>query len=129
MELQTILQTLREHVPFKTTTGAGDIILVGMPSGLFYGVVQSIEPNIKKNWYNLNFKLLVVPPADMTWILRIPQMTGEIFTINGENHFVIAVDVACAQKPAEEQQPATKRPEPRRLTLIKNEPDTPEQET
>jgi hypothetical protein len=124
MELQTILQTLREHVPFKKETLPGDIILVGMPSGLFYGVVQSIEPNIKKNWYNLNYKLLVVPPVDTTWILRVPQMTGEFFTINGENHFVIAVDISCAQKKAAEQQTETQRPEPRRLTLVKNEPDT-----
>lgn len=121
MEMSNILATLRTHMPFKPDTREGDIILVGMPTGLFYGIVQAIEPNIKKNWYNLSFKLLVVPPVDITWILRVPQMNGEIFTINGQEHFVIALDTRPGEKrPGEEQPPKPHRPV-RRLTLVKQD--------
>lgn len=123
MNMQTILATLKTHMPFKPETNSGDIVLVGMPTGLFYGVVQSIEPNIKKNWYNIRFKLLVVPPVDMTWILRIPQMTGEIFTINGQEHFMIAIDTRPSEK-SEEERPEKQRRRGR-LTLIKNNGDLP----
>jgi len=125
MKMQTILATLKTHMPFKSETVPGDIVLIGMPTGLFYGVVHSIEPNIKKNWYNVNFKLLVVPPTDMTWILREPQMTGEIFTINGQEHFMIAVDTRPSDKTIERQPPQESPRPKRKLTLIKSEDDVP----
>ena len=123
MNMQTILATLKTHMQFKPETNSGDIVLVGMPTGLFYGVVQSIEPNIKKNWYNIRFKLLVVPPVDMTWILRVPQMTGEVFTINGQEHFMIAIDISPSEK-SEEERPEKKHRRGR-LTLIKNNGNLP----
>ncbi|MCX8044935.1 MAG: hypothetical protein N3B18_12520 [Desulfobacterota bacterium] len=125
MNMQTILATLKTRMSFKATTAAGDIVLIGMPTGLFYGVIHHIEPNIKKNWYNVFFKLLVVPPVDMTWILRTPQMTGEIFTINGQEHFMIAVDTQPSQKNPSEEGKKTLKSKNRRLTLIKCENDPP----
>lgn len=123
MELDKILQTLKEHMRFKPVTEPDDILLVGMPSGLFYGVVQAIDRNIKKDWYNLSFKLLVIPPADITWILRVPQMSGELFTINGENHFVIAVDTTRIEQKPEDEKPKVERPKGkgRRLSLVKQD--------
>ncbi|MEI6126685.1 MAG: hypothetical protein WCQ99_09065 [Pseudomonadota bacterium] len=122
MELQKILGTLKEHMTFKPTTEPGDVILVGMPSGLFYGIVRSIDNNIKKDWFNLSFNLLVIPPAEVTWILRVPQMTGEFFTINGEDHFVIAVDATKLpkKKPGAEIS-MEKKLKKRTLTLVKDD--------
>jgi len=121
MDIPKALQTLRGYMQVKPTTAQGDLILVGMPSGVFYGLVESIEPDGKKNWYQLKFKLLILPPVEITWILRIPQMSGDIFTINGSEHFVVAVDV-LADAPTRERNAVNEgsgRPVRRTLALIK----------
>jgi len=92
--LHKALRDLKKYVCFKADTSPGDIVLVGLPTGILYGYVQSIEKNIKKGWFNIYLKLLTVPPADVSWILRTPQMNGEIFTIQDEDHFLIAVDMS-----------------------------------
>ena len=116
MELNTVLGTLQKQITFKKTTTPGDIILIGMPEGISYGLVHSIENDAKKNWYNLTFTLLTVPPLNVTWTLRIPQMCGEIFTINDQEHFVIAVDINSMK-----EEKKVKKSQKRSLTLIKNE--------
>lgn len=93
MDIPKMLRTVRGYMQIKPTTSTGDIVLVGMPSGIFYGLVESIEPDHKKNWYQIKLKLLILPPVEITWILRTPQMSGDLFTINGEPHFLVAVDV------------------------------------
>ncbi|MCX5895389.1 MAG: hypothetical protein NTZ51_06130 [Proteobacteria bacterium] len=115
MQLDQILKELKQKISVKAETGVGDIVLVGMKPGLFYGVVQDIKSNIKKDWWDVHFKLLVIPPVDITWILRTPQMNGEIFTINGEEHFMIAVDI---RPPVQLPKKGGKKPV---LTLIKHE--------
>lgn len=121
MDIPKALQTLRGYMHVKPATAPGDLILVGMPSGVFYGLVESIEPDGKKNWYHLKFKLLILPPVEITWIVRIPQMSGDIFTINGAEHFVVAVDV-LAGAPTREKNAVNEgsgRPVRRNLALIK----------
>lgn len=118
MDQHDILDNLKKHIKFKDRTSPGDIILVGMPSGLFYGLVHEIDSNVKKNWYNVSFKLLTIPPLDITWILRQPQMEGEIFTINNEEHFMISVDITAPDK---HHQPQPKE-KVSHLKLIKKEP-------
>jgi len=99
MPLQQVLAELRKAITCKETTAAGDIILVGMKEGLSYGVVLDIIPNVKPEWWDVHFKLLEIPPVNLTWILRTPQMCGEIFTMNGEEHFMIAVEMETPIKP------------------------------
>jgi hypothetical protein len=121
MDIPKALQTSRGYMNVKPTTAPGDLILVGMPSGIFYGLVESIEPDGKKNWYQLKFKLLILPPVEITWIVRIPQMSGDIFTIKGAEHFVVAVDV-LASAPTREKNAVNEgsgRPLRRILSLVK----------
>ena len=99
MPLIQILNELNKTIPFKETTAEGDIILVGMKQGLSYGVILEISPNVKREWWDVQFKLLVIPPVNLTWILRTPQMSGEIFTMNSEEHFMIAVEMGIPPKP------------------------------
>ncbi|MCX5902599.1 MAG: hypothetical protein NTV89_03820 [Proteobacteria bacterium] len=99
MTLEEMLAELRNKITFKKNTAAGDVVLVGMKPGLFYGVVLDIKPNVKKEWWDVSFKLLVMPPVDITWILRTPQMNGEPFTIGGEEHFMIAIDMGLQKQP------------------------------
>ena len=98
MQLDQILTELKKVIKFKETTAEGDVILVGMKKGLSYGIVLDIKPNVKREWWDIRFKLLVIPPADLTWILRTPQMCGEIFTMNGEEQFMIAVEMDIPEK-------------------------------
>ncbi len=99
MPLEQILTELKKVIKFKDTTAEGDVILVGMKQGLSYGVVLDIKPNVKREWWDIHFKLLVIPPVNLTWILRTPQMCGEIFTMNNEEHFMIALEMEPLQKP------------------------------
>jgi len=99
MPLIQIFNELKKTIPFKETTAEGDIILVGMKQGLSYGVILEINPNVKREWWDVQFKLLVIPPVNLTWILRTPQMCGEIFTMNSEEHFMIAVEMGIPPKP------------------------------
>jgi len=99
MPLIQIINELKKTIPFKETTAEGDIILVGMKQGLSYGVILEMNPNVKREWWDVQFKLLVIPPVNLTWTLRTPQMCGEIFTMNGEEHFMIAVEMGIPQKP------------------------------
>ncbi len=98
------------------------LLLSGCRLEFFFGIVQNITQDVKKNWYNLFFKLLVIPPADMAWTLRRPQMTGEIFTINNEEHFVIAIDTSPAQS-GDVPDPPSPQKKQRKLTLITGDTD------
>jgi hypothetical protein len=120
MKMEKTLSEVRKHIKFKPDTVEGDIILVGMPAGLFYGYVQDIQKNVKKNWYNFSFKLLLIPPVDITWILRIPQMTGDIFTINEEEHFVTAIDPCRVEHVRESTDTPEKTKKEPWLSLVKD---------
>jgi hypothetical protein len=117
MALIEILTELRKKIAFKENTTAGDVVLVGMKPGLFYGVVLDITPDVKKDWWDVKFKLLVIPPADITWILRTPQMNGEIFTIGGEEHFMISIDTGRQPLPIKKTGPRPK------LSIVKQDDD------
>ena len=117
MTLEEMLAELRKKITFKENTAAGDVVLVGMKPGLFYGVVLDIKPNVKKEWWDVSFKLLVMPPVDITWILRTPQMNGELFTIGGEEHFMIAIDMGL------QKQPLKKRGTRPVLSIVKQDDD------
>jgi hypothetical protein len=91
MHLKNQLADIKKHISLKNTTLTGDIVLVATPQGFFYAIVLDISPDYKKDWYAVNFTALVLPPVTVTWKLRDPQMCGEIFTINGEEHFMQAV--------------------------------------
>ena len=122
MKLDEVLENLKKNIKFKDDTNVGDTILIGMKSGLFFGVVQEIESNVKKGWWDVSFKLLVMPPIDVTWTLRTPQMTGEIFTMDNEEQFVIAIDTKRTKKRSQKKRPPKEKPIKKgKLTLIKNE--------
>lgn len=94
MPFEEALEEIKKHISFKEDTFVGDIVLVGTPAGVAYAFIHTITQDIKKNWYNVTFSLLVMPPLELTWTLRQEQMSGEIFTINGEEHFMVAVNFA-----------------------------------
>jgi len=97
MSLDKELTDIKRYISLKKDTHAGDIVLVGTPNGIFYAVVHDISPDIKKNWYAVRFTALLLPPVDLTWKLRLPQMCGEMFTMNGEDYFMTAVELEARE--------------------------------
>ena len=97
MALDSKLADIKKYISLKQETHIGDIVLVGRADGIFYATVLDIIPDSKKNWYSVRFTMLVLPPVELTWKLRQPQMCGEIFTINAEEHFMAAVAFTTEQ--------------------------------
>lgn len=97
MALDSKLADIKKYISLKQETHTGDIVVVGRADGIFYATVLEIKPDIKKNWYSVRFTMLMLPPVELTWKLRQPQMCGEIFTINGEEHFMAAVSFKTEQ--------------------------------
>jgi hypothetical protein len=49
-----------------------------------YARIEAIEPDVKKNWFQVTLLLLTVPAQQVTWILREEYIRGEPFTMGGE---------------------------------------------
>lgn len=118
--MQNFVKELQQLVPFKDTTDVGDIVLIAAkePQMLMYAKVTDIErdPSRKDEWWHVHLSVLSIPLQNMVWTLRTAQMTGEIFTMGGEERFVKAIDFREGQAPvtAEEEPvqevPAKKKP-------------------
>lgn len=49
-----------------------------------YARVEAIEPDRKKNWYQMSLLLLTIPAKTVTWILREEYINGASFTMGGQ---------------------------------------------
>ena len=98
--LEQLVEELQKNIPFKENTDVGDHVIVAMEKPqptLLYAIVTKIEADTsrKDEWWRVELLMLAFPPQKTTWTLRLPQFTGqEIFTMNGEEHFVQAVDIS-----------------------------------
>ena len=109
--MEQLINELRKHIQFQDSTDVGDIVLIAAkkPQMLVYALVQSIErdPSRRDEWWQVRMVLLAVPPQQITWTLRTPQMTGmEVFTMGGEERFCKAIllpSVAPSSPPAPER--------------------------
>ncbi len=62
----------------------GDLVLIhyqGQPA--IFARIEAIEPDIKKDWFQVTLLLLTVPPHSVTWILRGEYINGTEFTMGG----------------------------------------------
>ena len=62
----------------------GDVVLVHFkeePS--FFARIESIVPDIKKDWYLVELLILAIPLTTVTWILREEYIDGAPFTMEG----------------------------------------------
>ncbi|HVN71710.1 MAG TPA: hypothetical protein VMU10_06795 [Desulfomonilia bacterium] len=78
----------------------GDVVIIHInnkPS--VYARIESIEPDIKPNWYQVKFLFLSFPPQEMTWILRKEYLEGSSFTMKD-----IPIQIKPLDKP-EQQKP------------------------
>lgn len=49
-----------------------------------YARIEAIEPDVKKDWYQLTLLLLTIPTKTVTWILREEYIQGAAFTMGGQ---------------------------------------------
>jgi len=68
--------------------------------------VESIEPDIKRDWYHITLLLLTLPTQVVTWILRGSYIEGETFTMGG---VPMRLEPVKKTTPREEGPPAPKK--------------------
>ena len=63
----------------------GDVVLVHyQDKPAIYARIEEIQPDIKKDWYQVTLLLLTVPAQTVTWILREEYINGAPFTMGGQ---------------------------------------------
>ena len=69
-----------EHINLE-----GDVVLIYYQEkpGV-YARIEAIEPDIKKDWYQITLLLLTIPAQTVTWILREEYINGVTFTMGGQ---------------------------------------------
>jgi hypothetical protein len=64
----------------------GDLVLVYyQETPTVYARIESIEPDMKKDWYQVGLLLLTIPAQTVTWILREEYINGTSFTMGGQS--------------------------------------------
>ena len=62
----------------------GDLVLIHyQDKPAFYARIEAVEPDIKKDWYQVTLLLLTIPDQTVTWILREEYINGASFTMGG----------------------------------------------
>jgi hypothetical protein len=62
----------------------GEVVLVYyQDQPTVFGRIESIEFDVKKDWYRVTLLLLAIPIQTVTWILREPYIDGAPFTMGG----------------------------------------------
>ena len=64
----------------------GDVVLIHyQDQPAVYARIDLIEPDVKKDWYQVTLLLLTIPPQTVTWILREEYINGAGFTMGGNS--------------------------------------------
>ena len=64
----------------------GDLILIYyQETPTVYARIESIEPDMKKDWYQIGLLLLTIPAQTVTWTLREEYINGTSFTMGGQS--------------------------------------------
>jgi len=73
-------------------TTIGDVVLVYYrEKPAFFARIDSIEPDIKKDWFRVQLLILTIPLRTVTWILREEYINGTLFTMEGNPARIEAV--------------------------------------
>ncbi len=102
--MEQIVTELRKIMKFKETAMEGDVVIIAMdnPESIVYGLVTGFERDTsrKDEWYHVTLQLLLMPPQEVTWTLRVPQFSGEeIFTMGGDKRFIAPIDFSFTHPP------------------------------
>jgi len=99
----------------------GDVVLIyHQERPTVFGHIEHIEPDVKKDWYQVTLLLLTIPTQAVTWILRGSYIGGEGFTMGGVPMRLEAVKRITPRndKPATGQQHEEKKAHGKPATVI-----------
>ncbi len=66
-------------------SGENDVVLIYFEEKpAVFARIEHIEPDIKKDWYQVSLLLLTIPTQTVTWILRDSYINGSPFTMEGK---------------------------------------------
>lgn len=113
--MDELIRELKQLLQLKDTTAKGDIVILASanPKMLIYALVTAVEPDPqrKRSWWNISMEVLTLPPRKVVWTLREPQFTGqEIFTFDGVEHFMQAVQFDNVSSSPPSKNPEDERP-------------------
>jgi len=70
----------------STSHREGDVVLIHyQEQPMAYARIEGINPDIKKDWYQVTLLLLTIPAQSVTWILRDEYINGTSFTMGGQS--------------------------------------------
>jgi len=81
----------------------GDVVLVyHRDRASFFARIDSIEPDIKKGWYNVQLLILMLPIRSVTWTLREEYLNGIPFTMENNPVRIEAVKPLAAERSSDD---------------------------
>ncbi|MBW1667671.1 MAG: hypothetical protein JRI79_09610 [Deltaproteobacteria bacterium] len=81
----------------------GDLVLIYYQDRpTLYARIEAIEPDIKKDWYQVTLLVLTIPAQIITWILREEYIQGGSFTMGGQPVRLEKVSPAIQERKPEE---------------------------
>jgi hypothetical protein len=81
----------------------GDVVLIYFgDEPTFFARIDSIEPDIKKDWFRVQLLILAIPLRTVTWILREEYIDGLPFTMEGNPVRIEALNRLTAELHSED---------------------------
>jgi hypothetical protein len=107
----------------------GDLVLVHYENQpVVYAQIQAIEPDVKRDWYQVTLLILTIPHQAVTWILRKEYIDGEPFTMGGKAMKLEKVEADISSRtPEDDQSPSGaegSKKSPRVLAFTKRKGET-----
>jgi len=88
----------------KIMTTIGDVVLIYFKDEpTFFARIESIEADIKKDWFIVEFLILAIPLRAVIWILREEYINGVPFTMEGNPVRIEAVNPLPAELDSEDR--------------------------
>jgi hypothetical protein len=86
-----------------------DIVLIYFENNpLSFARIESIEPDIKRDWYHVKLLLLQAPLQVVTWILRNAYINGEPFTMDGKQMRLEKIECPPDKETVDQEAPKEK---------------------
>lgn len=86
------------HTEQVNMTTINDLVLIHLEDApVSFARVEHIEPDVKKDWYQIKLLMLQVPLQVVTWILKDDYINGDDFFMNGKRMKLVKVEAPVEQ--------------------------------